>query len=208
MDTKDYFKFITDLIHTTVAAVADNDGLPVTCAIDIMDWDEGGLYFLTAKGKNFYRRLKRSGYISLTGIKGNSTMNSIAVTVRGKVKEVENKTEELFKKNPYMYEIYPSTESRKIIRTFKIYQGDGEWFDLSKKPIERRCFYFGNVEKKEEVLAVDDNCNGCGLCYNVCPQKCIDKSKIPVVIDVSHCLNCSSCCDICPTGSIVKRRIL
>ena len=37
------------------------NGEPVTCAIDIMDYDTDGLYFLTAKGKNFYNRLKKRG---------------------------------------------------------------------------------------------------------------------------------------------------
>ena len=54
----DYLKFLQQEIHTTVAATVDDDGLPVTCAIDIMDADENGLYFLTAKGKGFYHRLK------------------------------------------------------------------------------------------------------------------------------------------------------
>ena len=54
----DYLSFIANSIHTVVAATADNNGLPVTCAIDIMDADENGLYFLTAKGKEFYSRLK------------------------------------------------------------------------------------------------------------------------------------------------------
>lgn len=48
-------------IHTAVAATIDTDGLPVTCAVDIMDADEGGLYFLTARGKGFYGRLKATG---------------------------------------------------------------------------------------------------------------------------------------------------
>ena len=38
-------------------ATVDENGLPVTCAIDMMDSDENGLYFLTAKGKGFYDRL-------------------------------------------------------------------------------------------------------------------------------------------------------
>ena len=39
-------------------ATTDDDGKPVTCAIDIMDFDADGLYFLTAKGKSLYSRLK------------------------------------------------------------------------------------------------------------------------------------------------------
>ena len=57
MKATDYLRFIVREIHTTVVATVDEQGLPVTCAIDIMDSDENGLYFLTAKGKSFYERL-------------------------------------------------------------------------------------------------------------------------------------------------------
>ena len=56
-----YLKYLVEEIHTTVVATVDDAGLPVTAAIDMMDYDEGGLYFLTAKGKGFYDRLKKRG---------------------------------------------------------------------------------------------------------------------------------------------------
>ena len=45
-----YQEYIVNTIHTVIAATTDKNGLPVTCAIDIMDCDDDGLYFLTAKG--------------------------------------------------------------------------------------------------------------------------------------------------------------
>lgn len=124
METKDILHFIVQEIHTVVVATMDEQNLPVTCAIDMMDSDEEGLYFLTAKGKSFYTRLKDKGYLSLTGIKGNDTMTSISVSLRGKVKEVDSKkAKELFDKNPYMYKIYPTEGSRQAIRIFQLYQG-------------------------------------------------------------------------------------
>lgn len=140
----DYLKYFTKEIHSTVMATVDENALPVTCAIDIMDYDENGLYFLTARGKNFYARLKTGRYVSLTGMKGTDTLSCIAISVRGKVEEVGNDyLNKLFKKNSYMYEIYPSKESRMALTVFRIYDGCGEWFDLSKKPIERESFSFG-----------------------------------------------------------------
>ena len=41
----DYLKYLTKEIHSTVMATVDENALPVTCAIDIMDYDENGLYF-------------------------------------------------------------------------------------------------------------------------------------------------------------------
>lgn len=54
-----YLKYIVEEIHTTVVATVDDVGHPVTAAIDMMDYDDRSLYFLTAKGKNFYDRLKK-----------------------------------------------------------------------------------------------------------------------------------------------------
>ena len=68
MTSAEVLKYLQQEIHTTVAVTTDSDGLPVTCAIDMMDADETGLYFLTAKGKGFYTRLKEKGYLALTGI--------------------------------------------------------------------------------------------------------------------------------------------
>lgn len=206
METTDYLRFIVREIHTTVIATVDEQGLPVTCAVDMMDSDESSLYFLTAKGKSFYERLKKRGYLSLTGIKGEDTMTRVAVSLRGKVRELDTQNAKmLFDKNPYMYEIYPTEESRSAIRVFQLYDGSGEWFDLSKKPIERKNFSFGGTEEIGEGYFVTDKCIGCKLCYSKCPQKCIDISVKPVVINQNHCLHCGNCFEICPMRAIVKR---
>lgn len=62
MNTNEILYFLEQQIHSVIMATVDDSGLPVTCAIDIMDSDEKGLYFLTAKGKGFYNRLKKNGY--------------------------------------------------------------------------------------------------------------------------------------------------
>ena len=144
-----YLKYLQEEIHTAIAATIDDGGLPVTCAVDIMDADENSLYFLTAKGKSFYDRLKKKGYIALTGMKGKSTMSCSAISLRGKVKELGNTLlPRLFEKNPYMWKIYPTQESQKALTVFQIYEGDGEWFDLSQQPIERTSFSFGGRRQR------------------------------------------------------------
>ena len=147
----DYLRYLVEQIHTTIVATVDDSGLPVTAAIDMMDADDSGLYFLTAKGKGFYDRLVKRGYLALTGMKGEDTMSRVALSIRGKVKEIgESYLYDLFEKNPYMLDIYPTEESRKALTVFKIYEGTGEWFDLSKKPIERASFTFGGAEEISE----------------------------------------------------------
>lgn len=205
MKTIDYLSFIVEEIHTVIVATVDDEGLPVTAAIDMMDYDESGLYFLTAKGKSFYTRLKEKEFMALTGIKGKDTMSCVAVSVRGKVKEIgSGHLTKLFEKNPYMNEIYPTEQSRQALTVFKLCEGSGEWFDLSKKPIERASFYFGNVEEKQDGYLITDRCIDCGSCVEVCPQGCIMTNDIPYVIKQEHCLHCGNCYSVCPAGAIIR----
>ena len=206
MDTKDYLSYIVHEIHTTIVATVDDDGLPVTAAIDMMDSDDSSLYFLTAKGKSFYDRLVKCGFLAMTAIKGETTLSSVAVSVRGKVRELGyEKIPELFMKNPYMHEIYPTDESMRALTVFQVYEGSGEWFDLSKKPIERASFTFGGAEKKKEGYYITGACIGCGSCTEVCPQNCIVTDSIPHVIRQEHCLHCGNCASVCPVSAVERR---
>ena len=56
MTVIEFFRIVCEDIHSAVVATTDKNNLPVTCVIDIMDYDSDGLYFLTARGKNFYDR--------------------------------------------------------------------------------------------------------------------------------------------------------
>jgi len=206
MDTKDYLSYIVHEIHTTIVATVDDDGLPVTAAIDMMDSDDCSLYFLTAKGKSFYDRLIKREFLALTAIKGEDTLTSVAVSIRGKVRELgHDRIPELFEKNPYMHEIYPTEESMRALTVFQVYEGNGEWFDLSKKPIERASFTFGGAEKKTEGYYITGACIGCGSCTEVCPQNCIIADSIPHVILQGHCLHCGNCASVCPVGAVERR---
>lgn len=206
MQITDFFKMIQEDIHSVVIATIDKENLPVTCVIDVMDYDEDGLYFLTARGKNFYERLKRQGYVALTGMKGRDTMHSFSASVRGKVREIgTERLEKLFQKNLYMNEIYPDKKSQSALTVFQIYKGTGELFDLSKKPIERKHFIFGGALDVESGYLVHDNCTGCGKCLTVCPQKCIDTTVQPVAINQNNCLHCGNCVATCPYHAIEKR---
>lgn len=199
-----YLKYLVEEIHTVVVATVDDAGLPVTAAIDMMDWDESGLYFLTAKGKGFYQRLVNRGYMAFTGVKGEDTMSRVALSVRGKAKEVGTEyLPTLLEKNPYMKEIYPTEESRRALSVFKLYEGSGEWFDLSKKPVERASFAFGSGETNAAGYYITDACIGCGSCLSVCPQGCIAEGE-KFAVQQEHCLRCGNCLDICPVHAVVK----
>ena len=206
METKDYLNYVVHEIHRTIVATVDDEGLPVTAAIDMMDCDDNSLCFLTAKGKGFYDRLTKRQFLAFTAMKGEDTMSTVAVSIRGKVRELGyDRIPELFEKNPYMHQIYPTEESMKALTVFQIYEGSGEWFDLSRKPIERASFTFGGADKKAEGYFITDSCIGCGSCVAVCPQECIRQDSIPFRIEQEHCLHCGNCMTACPVGAVVRR---
>ena len=209
METKDYLRFISEIIHTTIVATVDDDNLPVTAAIDMMHSEENSLYFLTAKGKSLYQRLIKRKFISLTAVKGEEPLSSVSVSLRGKVREIGyDLIPFLFEKNPYMKSIYPTEESRLALTVFQLYEGSGQWFDLSKKPIEHFSFTFGGTEAQQQpAYFIDKKCNACGSCLKVCPQNCIENTTAPFKIRQNNCLNCGNCISVCPVGAVVRKSI-
>ncbi len=84
-----------------------------------MDYNESGLYFLTAKGQNFYGRLEAKEQIAFTAMKGEEPLSCVAVSVQGKVKEIgPDRLPDLFRKNPYMEKIYAAPRSRSALTVF------------------------------------------------------------------------------------------
>lgn len=206
MTTLEILRFLQEEIHTTVVATVDDEGLPVTCTIDMMDYNENGLYFLTARGKNFYERLKKRGTLALTGNKGEDTMHCVSVSLRGKVREIgPERLPLLFEKNRYMEEIYPTRVSRSALTVFQIYEASGQWFDLSKKPIERCSFAIGHGKQESSGYFVTEQCVGCGCCRTACPQNCISFREGKAVIRQENCLHCGNCFRDCPIQAIEKR---
>lgn len=209
MKTRDYLKLLKEEIHSTVIATVDSQGLPSARVIDIMLVDDNSLYFITAKGKEFYRQLLEKPYVAVSGMcGGEGTMSKKAISIRGKVRNLgSEKLPEVFEQNPYMAEIYPTEESREALEVFQVYEGKGEFFDLSVKPIFRVGFSLGRSEENEQTggYFITDRCRGCHTCYSRCPQKCIDLSAKPLVIHQENCLHCGNCMTFCPFGAVEKR---
>lgn len=201
MNTKDYLKILVEQIHSTTVATIGDDGHPMTRVIDMMLWDEEGLYFLTAVGKNFYDQLMEQKYIALS-----ATKDKIAVSLKGKIRNIgKDKLDEMFERNPYMKEIYPG-DTRSSLEVFCLYEAQGEYFDISEPShVVRDKIIIGKPEEKVSGYFVGEGCIGCKLCYSVCPQKCIDITNKPVVINQNQCLHCGRCAEICPK-QVIKRK--
>lgn len=197
----DYLKLLVEEIHSTTVATIGTDGYPQTRIIDMMYYDEEGVYFLTAKGKAFYAQLMEQQFVAIS-----ATKEKVAVSLRGKVKNIGKKNLEImFERNPYMKEIYPG-DTREAIEVFQLYEAQGEYFDISNPAkIVRDTIVIGKENAVQTGYFVGEGCIGCKLCYSVCPQKCIDISSIPVTINQNHCLHCGRCAEICPKQCIQKR---
>ena len=121
-----YIKLLVEDIHSVTMATINSEGRPITRIIDLMLYDEEGIYFLTARGKSFYKELMNQEYISLTGLKG-----KVSFSLSGKVKNIgSHKLDEIFLKNTYMQSIYPE-DTRKALDVFCLYEASGEYFDIS-----------------------------------------------------------------------------
>lgn len=201
MQTNDYLRLLVEQIHSAVVATIGADGHPQTRVIDMMLWDDRGIYFLTAKGKVFYEQLMEQNYISMS-----ATKDKYSVSLRGEITNIgSEKLDEIFERNSYMQKIYPA-DTRSALEVFVVYKAEGEFFDIhDPSHVTRDRFVIGDVEEKQKGYFVGEGCIGCKLCYSVCPQKCIDISKIPVVIEQNHCLHCGRCAEICPKQIIEKR---
>ena len=197
----EYIKLLVEEIHSVTAATIDTQGRPQTRIIDMMHWDEEGIYFLTAKGKNFYSQLQEQKYLAISASKDKK-----AVSISGFVKNIGKKNLDLlFEKNPYMKEIYPG-DMREALEVFCLYEAQGEFFDISNPSrIVRESIVIGDAMEAEGGYLVGADCDGCGLCESVCPQHCISTASIPIAIDHKHCLHCGRCAEICPKHCIQKR---
>ena len=97
-------------------------------------------------------------------------------------------------------------DTRAALEVFRVYEAEGEYFDISDPShIVRDTILIGGAEQSMAGYEVGNECIGCKLCFSVCPQKCIDITRIPAVIDQHQCLHCGRCAETCPRGTIRKR---
>ncbi len=195
MDEKDFLNQIIKIKDVALATIAI-DGKPSNRIIDMMYLEDNCLFFLTARGKQLYKELELNPYVSIT-----ICQDKKAYSLSGLVMKVDQSyLPLLFENNKFMYDIYPG-ETSKVLEIFKIYSWEGEYFDLTARPIFRKTFTNNYKENDLKKYIVNkDKCTSCGNCLKVCPQKCIDIQN-KLIIE-NNCLKCGACLEICNKEAI------
>lgn len=198
---EEYFRLLHEEYRECAFATIGDDGRPAIRIIDLMLHDADGVYFLTARGKDFYRQLVDQEFVALTAHK-----DYRMISLRGKVRQLDHAViDDMFAANPGMAELYPG-DTRAVLEPFHLYEGQGEYLDINTVPVQHESFSFGGAELLDRGYRVTDDCTGCGSCVPACPQACIqlDGPDGRARIVQEHCLRCGACAEACPFDAIER----
>ena len=201
MNAQDCLQILREIKDIAFATV-DEHGWPQIRIIDVMLVEAEKLYFCTARGKEFYEQLTASGRVAVTGMNREYQMVRLTGTAR-RLPEQKLWIDRIFEANPSMKDVYPN-ESRYILEAFCIENGQIEFFDLGKTPINRESYLIGKSREHRKGFEITEDCIGCGTCQEICPQQCI-QSGSPFAISQEHCLHCGLCAESCPVQAVRKR---
>ena len=180
-------------------ATVDQNGEAQVRIVDVTYMEEG-IYFVTARGKDFYRELCASAKVGVVGMTGDWKM----IRLNAKVKKLDRAyVDLLFEKMGSIKDVYPG-DSRRIMEAFCLESGHGELFDLGEVPVKRESFAFGGEKIRHKGYEIDDTCIACGVCADACPQSCIDSGET-YFIRKENCLHCGLCSEVCPADAVVRR---
>lgn len=186
------------------ATVAE-DGSPQIRNISAIHYEADGIYFFTARGKDFCRQLLRDGRIQVLGYTKYKEMIRLSGTAYPVEDDVQRQwIDRIFAEQPYLANVYPG-DTREIGIVFAVKEASVEYFNLGVHPIFRETYVMGNGRKPEKGYHITEKCIGCGTCAKHCPQSCIREGK-PYRIEQNHCLHCGSCMEHCPVQAVETRK--
>lgn len=184
-------------------ATVDEHGAPQVRNISAIHYEQDGIYFFTARGKNFCHELLADGRVQILGY----TMYKEMIRLSGRAVPVENQQEwinTIFTEQPYLENVY-SGETRDIGIVFTIRDMEIEYFNLGMNPIFRESYTLGAGNITPKGYEITGACIGCGICAAGCPQKAIkQETSYRYRIEVEHCLHCGRCAEHCPAKAIRK----
>ena len=199
-----YFTHAASHAYRQAAGLSNgvNNGKPDVRIADVMLAREDGLYFITARGKPYYKQVKDNQRIAVCAM----DKNYVSVRVTGDIRfcKDRNIVDKIFKHNPIMNGLYPG-EKKNILEAFHMYRGKGEVFDLSVEPPRRDRFAFGGETINPPGYSITEKCTACGQCFESCPVGVISQGEV-YMINGSSCLECGRCAEICPEDAVMPSK--
>ena len=185
-------------------ATVDEYGAPQVRNISAIHYEKDGLYFFTARGKDFCGQLLHDGRVQILGYTKYKEMIRLSGWAYPVPEEEQEKwIDRIFEEQPYLANVYPGG-TRKIGIVFAIKEGTVEYFNLGVRPIFRETYSLGGAPVPAKGYRISERCIGCGTCVKYCPQACIREGK-PFVIEQEHCLHCANCKEHCPVQAVEAR---
>lgn len=189
--------FLRELKSVAFATV--ENGVPHVRIADVMLIEADKIYFITARGKAFYKQLIENKHVALVGM----DRQSRTIRISG-IADIADCTyvDKIFEQNPDLGNIYAQNQ-RDILEAFCISKGVGEIFDLSSVPPKRERFAFGGAKIVTPGYSIiNDNCIKCKVCVMSCPVGAVKEQDEKLSIDSALCLECGRCYEFCPVQAI------
>ena len=189
-----------------IPAATVNRGQPESRILDFNRLSDGGLYFMTSRGKPTYAQLSARPELVLNTL----IDRRYSLRLRAWVSEVEEPEiwEEFFARNPGTKLMY--RKNFDIVALFRLTCGEGEVFHLYEaERIRRMRFAFGGKEPLPMTYRITDCCTGCGVCQENCVEQAIYRGENgKYYIREMDCDDCGICYTKCPhAGTALVSRL-
>ena len=194
-----------EYVGTLAFATVDRDGAPQIRNISAIHYENDGMYFFTARGKNFCNELLTDGRVQVLGHTKFNEMIRLSATAKPAADDMQKYyMDKIFDEQPYLANVYPD-DTRNIGIIFEITDAEIEYFNLGVKPIFRESYTIGSGNIRPKGYIISEKCIGCGKCVKSCPQSCIVSGKT-FSIKQENCLHCGACYEACPVKAVVNRK--
>ena len=90
----DFLEFVTDFIHNVVVSTVNEAGHPFAQVCDALYHDNNKLYIMTKKGNDLYNCIEHAPELVITASKGEGTMDSVGIAIKGKAYDADHKYQE------------------------------------------------------------------------------------------------------------------
>ncbi len=222
MEIKSIYDLFVNVGCLTFATI--NKGYPETRMVDLLTYDEDGLYFFTMKTKPFYKQLIEGKKLSICGMSADPKMQWLNedtpytqpgyfIRATGDVREFTLE-QALAKKDPRFDYLISDNKRYPQITAFCLYSFYGEVYDYDFEKehrghkLERERFSFGDMRIEQAGLTIEQaKCISCGKCEKNCSFDAIYKDADKYKINGNRCDECGNCYTVCPSKAITHKGI-